>query len=105
MRLVYRPTLRKLTIFAICSSLQHLAQFAALLNVILDKQKANLDHSDGKCMRMNLFIVENELHSAFPNIEIALRIHLCLMFSNCTGEQNHRQKAFNREALRLFRGA
>jgi len=52
---------------------------------------------------MYLFIVENELHSAFPNTEIALRVHLCLVFSNCTGEQNRRQKAFNSGALRFFR--
>jgi len=67
-----------------------LVQFAALLNVILHKQKANLDRSDRKCIevRMYLFIVENELHSAFPNTEIALRINLCFMVSNCTGERS-----------------
>ena len=54
----------------------------------MDKQKANLDHSDGKYteLRMSLLIVENELHSAFPNTEIALHVYLCLMVSNCTGE-------------------
>jgi len=57
-------------------------------NAILDKQKANLDHCDGKCteLRMHLFIVENELHSAFPNTEVALHIYLCLVVSNCTEE-------------------
>jgi len=60
MRLVYSSRLRKLTIFAICSSLQHLEQFAALFNAILDKLNANLYHSDGKCMRMYLFIVETK---------------------------------------------
>jgi len=90
MRQVYRPRLRKPKIFAIFSSLQHLVQFAALFNVMLDKLKADLDHSDGKRIRMYFFIVENVLHSAFPNTEITLRIHLCLMVSNCTGEQNRR---------------
>jgi len=58
-------------------------------NVNLDKQKAYLDHSDGKYteLRMSLLIVENELHSPFPNTEIALQVYLCLMISNCTGEQ------------------
>jgi len=66
---------------------EELLQSAALFNAILDKQKANLDHSDGKCiieLLMSLFIVEKELHSAAPNTEIALRIYLCLMVYNCT---------------------
>jgi len=37
---------------------------------------------------MHLFIVENELHSAFPNTEVAFRIYLCLMVSNCTEERS-----------------
>jgi len=43
-----------------------LVQFAALLNTILDKLKANLGQSGGKSieLRMYLFTVENELHSA-----------------------------------------
>jgi len=55
-------------------------------NAILDKQKANLDHCNGKCteFRMHLFIVENEFHSAFPNTKVVLRIYLCLIVSNCT---------------------
>jgi len=59
-------------------------------NAILDKQKTNLDHCDGKCteLRMHIFIVENELHSSFPNTEVALRIYLCLMVSNRTEERS-----------------
>jgi len=47
-------------------------QFAAIFKATLDKQKANLDHTDEKCieLRMYMFIVENVLHSAFPNTEI-----------------------------------
>jgi len=37
---------------------------------------------------MHLFIEENELHSAFPNTDVALRIYLCLMVSNCTEERS-----------------
>jgi len=53
-------------------------QFAAIFKDILDKQKDNLDHSDGKCteLRMYMFIVGNELHSAFPNTEIPFE-HTC----------------------------
>jgi len=59
-------------------------------NAILDNQKANLDHCDGKCaeLRMHLFIVENELHSAFPNTEVAFRIYLCLVVSNYTEDRS-----------------
>jgi len=43
-----------------------------------------------KCteLRMHLFISGNELHSAFPNTEVAFRIYLCLMVSNCTEERS-----------------
>jgi len=37
---------------------------------------------------MHLFIVENKLHSAFPNTEVAPRIYLYLMVSNCTEERS-----------------
>ena len=33
-----------------------------------------------------MFNVENELHSAFPNSEIALPVYFCLTVSSCTGE-------------------
>jgi len=40
-------------------------------------------------LRMYLFTVENELHSAFPNTKITLCIYLCFMVSNCTGERSY----------------
>jgi len=52
---------------------------------------------------MHVFIVENELHSAFPNTEVALRIHLCLMVSNCTEERSfsklHRIQNYLRNSI------
>ena len=30
----------------------------------------------------------DDLESTFPNIEVALRIHLPLMLTNCTGERS-----------------
>lgn len=33
-------------------------------------------------------ITENNLQHVFPNIEIALRIYLCLMVTNCSGERS-----------------
>jgi len=91
---------------------EELEQFAALFNAILDKQKANLDHRDGKCIqfRMYLFILANELYSSFPNTEIALYLYLCVMVSNCTGERssklcrinNHFRSSVGKEKLSML---
>jgi len=37
--------------------IEELVQFAALFNDIVDKQKANLGHSDGKCIKIANVIV------------------------------------------------
>jgi len=81
-------------------------QFAALFNVIWDKQNSDLDHSDGKCieLRMYLFIVENELHSAFPKTEIAFAYTCASCLPTVLESKNRHQKTFNMEALHFFRG-
>ena len=38
-------------------------------------------------LRMHRLLMDNNLESCFPNVEIALRIYLCLIISNCTGER------------------
>jgi len=75
----------------------HLKSPCSYNNLNLDKQKGNLDDSDGKYteLRMSLSIVENELHSAFPNTQIALHVYLCLMVSNCTGESFSKMRRSN----------
>jgi hypothetical protein len=39
-------------------------------------------------LQMYLTIVDNELHSTFPNVLTVLKIFLCLMVTNCTGERS-----------------
>jgi hypothetical protein len=38
-------------------------------------------------VRMYKLILENKLETVFPNIEVALRIYLSLMISNCSGKR------------------
>jgi len=85
---------------------EELVQFEALFKDILNKQAANLDHSDGKCieLRMYLFIVENELHSAFLNTEIAICINFFLIYGfqlSCRGSFSklRRTKNFLRSSI------
>ena len=39
-------------------------------------------------IRLHRFIVDNGLRGTFVNTEIALRIYLCLMVTNCSGERS-----------------
>uniref|UniRef100_H2ZDA0 HAT C-terminal dimerisation domain-containing protein n=1 Tax=Ciona savignyi TaxID=51511 RepID=H2ZDA0_CIOSA len=39
-------------------------------------------------IQMFKFINENKLMSAFPNVSVVLRIYLCLMISNCSGDHS-----------------
>jgi hypothetical protein len=43
---------------------------------------------DSPEVRMYKLILENELETVFPNIEVTLRIYLSLMTSNCSGERS-----------------
>ena len=39
-------------------------------------------------LRMYRLITENTMQSCFPNVEILLRMYLCLMVTNCTGDRS-----------------
>jgi len=41
-----------------------------------------------------------ELHDTFPNVSIALRMFLCFMVSNCSGERSFSRMAFRKNKLR-----
>ena len=43
---------------------------------------------------------KNELKSAFPNIDIMLRIYLCMMVSNCSGERSFSKLKIIKNRLR-----
>jgi len=64
-------------------------QFHKLLKTDLGKPVVE-PHKSGDCveLRMHRLITGAKLQSLFPNIEIALRIYLCLMVTNCSGERS-----------------
>jgi len=37
---------------------------------------------------MHHLLIENALEGCFPNMEIALRMYLAMMVTNCTGERS-----------------
>ena len=43
---------------------------------------------------------KEDLHGAFPNVAIALRIYMCLMVSNCSGERSFSKMALIKNKLR-----
>jgi len=49
---------------------------------------------------MAMLIHTHDLHSTFPNVSIALRIFMCLMVSNCSGERSFSKMALIKNKLR-----
>ena len=49
-------------------------------------------------------LIEEDLVSTFPNIEVALRLYLCLIVSNCSGEGTFSQLKRIKNELRLTMG-
>ena len=45
-------------------------------------------------------IYSEELYLTFPNVSIALRMFMCLMVSNCSGERSFSRMAFIKNKLR-----
>ena len=49
---------------------------------------ANFDEKKGKEAQYFALIKEHSLECTFPNIVVALRIYLCMMVTNCSGERS-----------------
>ena len=64
---------------------EELIQFSALLKTDLG---ADMDKKKNKEVQMYKLIKENGLESAYPNVNIVLRIYLSLMVTNCSGERS-----------------
>ena len=64
---------------------EELIQFSALLKMDLG---ADMDKKKNKEVQMYKLIKENGLESAYPNVNIVLRIYLSLMVTNCSGERS-----------------
>ena len=79
-----------------------LVQFAALLDTDIGRLATSIasqpDATDDDIdvittgeaveLRMYQLIRENTMQSCFPNMEILLRMYLCLTITNCTGEHS-----------------
>jgi hypothetical protein len=66
-------------------------QFHRLLKTKLGNNIHKPDqHQSGDCIELRMYklIMSDNLESVFPNIAIALRIYLCLMVTNCSGERS-----------------
>lgn len=61
-----------------------LIQFIELVKLVRDRE----DVKEGSIERsMYTLLVNKNLKSTFPNVDIILRIYLCMMVSNCSGER------------------
>lgn len=66
-------------------------QFHKLLPTELDKpvsEPMKSESADCIELRMYKLIMHANLQSVFPNTEVALRLYLCLMVTNCSGERS-----------------
>jgi hypothetical protein len=61
-----------------------LVQFAALLKI----QKTDVKQEVSIEIQQYLLLKDCDLVQTFPNVDIALRIYLCMMASNCSGERS-----------------
>ena len=68
---------------------EELLHFAAFLRVESSQRSLKGVSSSNRQPELQLFltIVENGLQSTFPNVETVLKLFLCMMTTNCTGER------------------
>ena len=95
-----------------------LVQFAALLDTDFGRQATSIasqpDATDDDIdvittgeaveLRMYRLIRENTMQSCFPNLEILLRMYVCLMVTNCTGERSFSKLRLIKNARRTTIG-
>ena len=72
-----------------------LVQFAELSNVVEDEGK-----DLGAAHLLYTTLVDKRLQSTFPNVEIALRMYLVLMSTNCTSERTFSKMKLIKNRLR-----
>ena len=79
-----------------------LVQFAFLMRTPLGAQLR--DKNASKEINMYNLLIEQDFVSTLPNIEVALRLYLCLMVSNCSGERTFSQLKRIKNELRSTMG-
>jgi len=64
--------------------IDELCQFVTFANIFTDEEPKDISTE----LFMYKLIMEKGVQDTFPNIEIALRIYLILMVTNCSGERS-----------------
>ena len=66
-----------------------LVQFSVFLQSVNSSEVCEEENEEMfKELHMYLILKKRDLTQTFPNVEIALRIYLCMMASNCSGERS-----------------
>ena len=65
-----------------------LLQFSALIQSFGTCDADNNESKQCKEITMYLLLKNRDIMQTFPNVEIVLRIYLCMLVSNCTGERS-----------------
>ena len=74
-------------IFFCIANINAICRRTCAINTIPDKQKANLDHSDGNMVIANVFMYCGKRAAlGFPKCWNSVCIYLCIMDSSCIGE-------------------
>lgn len=83
-----------------------IVQFVGLFKQFSNESEFNVENSlhESEELQMFLFINKHELVATFPNVSIALRMYLCLMVSNCSGERSFSQLKLIKNDLRSTMG-
>ena len=74
------------------------------MNSVLRQQILSITQVDKSAeFKMFLIIHSNHWIETFPNVEIALRIYLCMFVTNCSGEHSF-SKLPNKELSKKYNG-
>ena len=74
-----------------------LVQFVAFSNEFLKDADDNI----GKEHFLYKLIIDKRVKCSFPNVEIALRMYLILMVTNCSGERSFSKLKYTKNMLRM----
>jgi hypothetical protein len=73
-----------------------LVQFAEFVNAFKDEQAKNVSQENF----LYQLILQKRVQESFPNVEIALRMYLVLMISNCSAERSFSKMKLIKNRLR-----
>ena len=91
------------------TELAHFAAFVRAKTVTVARQES-VDNSENQVLNSNVelkmfkLLSDNDCADTFPNVHIALRIYLCMMVSNCSGERSFSRLKRIKSELRNISG-